>query len=145
MCIKERYKQVYMDVTKRFAELSHCERKKVATIIVKDDNIISFGWNGTPRGFDNCCEEWIPNTITRDMVQVTKSNVIHAEQNALMKLASSNESSEGASLFVTMAPCSVCALLIIQAKIKEVYYSEIYRDDSGLKILEQAGIYTKQL
>ena len=134
-----------MDQAKRFAEESHCERLKVGCVIVKDDFVIAHGWNGMPAGMDNCCETWIPNEITRDMAQITKPEVLHAEQNSLMRLARSTESSVGASCFVTTAPCITCAVLLHQAGIEEVYYNKTYRDNSGIEFLKKVGVKIEQL
>jgi len=119
-----------MDTAKRFSELSHCNRLKVGAIVVKDDRIISIGYNGTPSGWDNCCEE----------EGKTKSEVLHAEANALTKLARSTESGEGSNLFITHSPCIDCAKLIAQSGISEVYYAEVYRCDDGLEFLRKCGI-----
>lgn len=124
-----------MDVALRFAQLSYCERLKVGCVVVKDDYIISHGYNGTPAGFDNCCEE---NGKTKDLV-------LHAERNALMRLARSTESSVGASMFLTHAPCKICASLVISSGIKEVYYREVYRDMEGIELLKQSGIMVEEI
>ena len=128
--LKQKFLDAYMDVAKRFAELSHCNRLKVGAIVVKDDRIISIGYNGTPTGWDNCCEE----------EGKTKPEVLHAEANALTKLARSTESGEGSTLFVTHSPCIDCAKLIAQSGISEVYYDEVYRCDDGLEFLRKCGI-----
>lgn len=119
-----------MYVAKRFAELSQCERLKVGAIVVKDDRIISIGYNGTPTGWDNCCE----------CDGKTKPEVLHAEANALTKLARSTESGEGATFFVTHSPCIDCAKLIAQSGISEVYYDKVYRCDAGLEFLQKCEI-----
>ena len=134
-----------MQTAKTFAELSHARRLKVGAIIVKDDRIISIGYNGMPAGWDNNCEhemKW-PNGEIRFLE--TKEEVLHAETNAIAKLARSNESGEGASLFVTHSPCIQCAKLIYQSGINTVYYGTQYRDDKGLKFLEQSNINVFQL
>ena len=143
--MKEKFKQSYMQTAKTFAELSHARRLKVGAIIVKDDRIISIGYNGMPAGWDNNCEhemKW-PNGEIRFLE--TKEEVLHAETNAIAKLARSNESGEGASLFVTHSPCIQCAKLIYQSGINTVYYGTQYRDDKGLKFLEQSNINVFQL
>ena len=143
--MKEKFKQAYMQTAKTFAELSHARRLKVGAIIVKDDRIISIGYNGMPAGWDNNCEhemKW-PNGEIRFLE--TKEEVLHAETNAIAKLARSNESGEGASLFVTHSPCIQCAKLIYQSGITNVYYGMQYRDDKGLKFLEQSRINIFQL
>jgi dCMP deaminase len=114
-----------------WSENSYCTRRKVGALIVKDKMIISDGYNGTPSGFENVCE---------DENNVTKPYVLHAEANAITKVAKSNNSSNGATLYVTSSPCLECAKLIIQAGIKRVVYTEKYRIDDGLKLLERAGI-----
>lgn len=120
-----------MDVAIRCAQLSHCRRMQVGCAIVKNGNIISIGYNGTPAGEDNVCE---------DEYDVTKYNVIHAEDNALRKLMVSNESSEGSDLYVTIMPCERCASQMISAKINTVYYHEPYRCNKGIIKLEKNGI-----
>lgn len=114
-----------------WSENSYCVRRKVGALIVKDRMIISDGYNGTPAGFENVCENELGQT---------KSYVLHAEANAITKVAKSNNSSEGATLYVTDAPCMECAKLIIQAGIKRVVYSKEYRNTEGLELLERAGI-----
>ena len=114
-----------------WAENSYCERRKVGALVVKDRMIISDGYNGTPAGFENICED--ENTVT-------KPYVLHAEANAITKIARSNNNSEGATLYVTASPCIECAKLIIQAGIKRVVYGEKYRLTDGIDLLERAGI-----
>jgi dCMP deaminase len=138
--MKEKFKQAFMKTAQTFAELSHARRLKVGCIIVKDDRIISIGYNGMPAGWDNNCEhemKW-PNGEIRFLE--TKQEVLHAETNAIAKLAKSNESGEGATLFLTHSPCIECAKLIYQSGIKTVYYNADYRNDSGIKFLLQSGI-----
>jgi dCMP deaminase len=127
---------MYMEMSFSVSKRSRCERKQVGCLIVKDNNIISYGWNGTPTGMDNCCEDEHGNT---------KANVLHAEQNALMKLAKTTGNCEGASMFVTLSPCSTCAILIKQAGINEVFYYEEYRDPSGIDALINMGISVTKL
>lgn len=124
-----------MQVAYQFSKLSYAERRKVGCIIVKDHQVISFGYNGMPHGFNNTCE--IDNT--------TKPEVLHAESNAIMKVAKSTMSCEGAELFTTTCPCFGCAKLIIQAGISKVYYTEDYRDMGGVELLRQAGIIVEQV
>lgn len=126
---------VYMQNAYQFAELSYAERRKVGCVIVKDKQVISFGYNGTPHGFENTCE--IDNT--------TKPEVLHAESNAIMKVAKSTMSCEGAELYTTTCPCFGCAKLIIQAGISKVYYTETYRDMGGIALLGKAGIIVEQI
>ena len=143
--MKEKFKQAYMQTAKTFAELSHARRLKVGCIIVKDDRIISIGYNGMPAGWDNNCEhemKW-PNGEIRFLE--TREEVLHAESNALAKLARSNESGEGASLFVTHSPCIECSKLIYQSGIKNVYYDTAYRDDKGINFLKQSNVSICQL
>ena len=121
----------YLRMAQIWAENSYCQRRKVGAILVKDKMIISDGYNGTPSGFENICE---------DENNVTKPYVLHAEANAITKVAKSNNSSDGATLYVTSSPCLECAKLIIQAGIKRVVYSEKYRIEDGLKLLQRAGI-----
>ena len=121
----------YLRMAKIWAENSYCERRKVGALIVKDKMIISDGYNGTPSGFENVCE---------DEDGKTKSYVLHAEANAITKVAKSFNSSQDATLYVTASPCIECAKLIIQAGIKRVVFSEQYRLDDGVKLLERAKI-----
>ena len=116
--------------------LSHCERKKVGAIIVKNGMIISDGFNGTPTGFDNHCE---------DEEGYTKWDVLHAEANAILKVAKSTNSCEGATLYLTLSPCKDCAKLIHQSGIKRLVYIKEYKDSSGLKFLKKAGVELTQI
>lgn len=143
--MKEKFKQAYMKTAHTFAELSHARRLKVGCIIVKDDRIVSIGYNGMPAGWDNNCEhemKW-PNGEIRFLE--TKEEVLHAESNAIAKLARSNESGEGAELFVTHSPCMECAKLIYQSGIKSVYYQTDYRNENGLKFLTTSGVQVEKL
>jgi dCMP deaminase len=126
-----KYDKAYLRMAREWGELSHCERKKVGAIIVKDRMIISDGYNGSPSGFDNCCE---------DEEGYTKWYVLHAEANAILKVAASTQSCEGATLYITLSPCRECSKLIHQSGIKRVVYMDKYKDDSGLKFLENAGV-----
>ena len=121
----------YLRMASIWAENSYCVRRKVGALIVKDKMIISDGYNGTPAGFENICE---------DETGKTKSYVLHAEANAITKIARSNNSSNGATMYVTASPCIECAKLIIQAGIKRVVYSEKYRLEDGINLLKRAGI-----
>ncbi len=121
----------YLRMAMIWAENSYCIRRKVGALIVKDNMIISDGFNGTPSGFENICE---------DENNVTKPYVLHAEANAITKVAASSNSSKNATIYVTSAPCIECAKLIIQSGIKRVVYSEMYRVDDGCKLLERAGV-----
>jgi len=134
--MKEKFIQAYMDVAERFSQLSSAKRLKVGAIIVKNDRIISIGYNGMPTGWDNCCE---------DENNKSKPEVLHAESNAIAKLARSPESGEGAALFVTHQPCIDCAKLIYQSGITEVYYANPYRCSAGVDFLEKSGIKVIQI
>ena len=129
-----------MDTAKRFAELSYARRLHVGAIVVKDDRIISIGYNGMPANWDNNCEDEVkwPNGEIRGLI--TKPEVLHAETNAIAKLAKSTESGDGAEMFITHSPCLDCSKLIFQSGIKRVYFGEEYRDDSGIKFLEKSGV-----
>ncbi len=126
-----KYDKAYLRMAYEWGKLSHCERKQVGALIVKGRMIISDGFNGTPTGFDNCCE---------DEEGLTKWEVLHAEANAILKVAASTQSSEGATLYITLSPCRQCSKLIHQAGIKRVVYARSYRDTSGLEFLEKAGV-----
>jgi dCMP deaminase len=121
----------YLRMARIWAENSYCKRRQVGALIVKDKMIISDGYNGTPSGFENKCE---------DEDHLTKPYVLHAEANAITKIACSNNSSKDATMYVTASPCIECAKLIIQSGIKRIVYSEKYRLDDGTKLLERAGI-----
>ncbi len=121
----------YMRMARIWAENSYCQRRQVGALIVKDKMIISDGYNGTPSGFENVCE---------DANNITKPYVLHAEANAITKIARSSNSSEGATLYVTDCPCIECAKLIIQAGIRRVVYNKSYRLEDGLNLLKRAGI-----
>lgn len=125
----------YLRMAKIWAENSYCKRRQVGALVVKDQMIISDGFNGTPSGFENVCEE----------NNVTLPYVLHAEANAITKLARSSNNSDGATLYVTDAPCIECSKLIIQAGIKRVVYARSYRLDDGLKLLKQANIEVEHL
>lgn len=156
----------YMQVAYQFAKLSYANRRKVGCIIVKDNQVISFGYNGMPHGFDNKCEEddikYYENPdIALELIEdhgydcengcctkknaITKREVLHAESNAIMKVAKSTMSCEGATLYTTTCPCFDCAKLIIQAGISKVYYTEDYRDMGGVELLQCADIIVEQV
>jgi len=126
-----KYDRAYLRIAREWGQLSYCQRKKVGAIIVKDRMIISDGYNGTPSGFENCCE---------DDDNVTKWYVLHAEANAILKVARSTQSCEGATLYITMSPCKDCSKLIHQAGIKRVVFQTMYKDSSGVDFLEKAGV-----
>jgi dCMP deaminase len=153
--MKEKFKRAYMQTAQTFAELSSARRLKVGAIVVKDDRIISIGYNGMPAGWDNNCEDEIFETVTEETgtttiittrkVLKTKPEVLHAESNAIAKLARSNESGEGADLFVTHSPCIACAKLIYQSGISRTFFCVHYRDDSGIDFLSKSGVQVEQL
>jgi dCMP deaminase len=126
-----RYHLTYLKMATEWSNLSCCHRKKVGALIVKDSTIISDGFNGTPKGFPNDCEDANGDTYWY---------VLHAEANAMLKVAKSTQSTDGATLYVTYSPCKDCSKMIIQAGIKLVVYKEAYRDLSGIKILKESGV-----
>jgi len=126
-----KFDKAYLRIAREWGKLSHCNRKQVGAVIVKDRMIISDGYNGTPTGFENPCE---------DDEGYTKWYVLHAEANAILKVAGSTQSCKEATLYITLSPCKECSKLIYQAGIKRVVYQTKYKDDSGLKFLEKAGV-----
>lgn len=161
---RNRYNRFYMDLAERTAQMSYAKRLQVGSILVKNDNIISFGWNGMPTGWDNNCEEteYILKSEcqfdSEDMIALgytetdngwmknwSKPEVLHSEANCLMKLAKSTNSSEDASLFVTHAPCLNCAKSIYQAGITSVFYRDTYKDPAGVEFLKKCGVYVEQI
>ena len=140
--------QTFMRIAYQVASESKAEKRKVGAVIVKDNNIIALGYNGTPSGFDNCCEDKIEvdgGFESEDFELNTRPEVLHAESNAISKCARSTYSSEGADIFVTTAPCIECAKLIIQAGIKNVFWSEEYKSMDGIRLLEKAKIYVNRV
>lgn len=137
--MKSKFINAYMDVAKRFADLSHARRLHVGAIVVKEDRIISIGYNGMPAGWDNDCEN-IVGYSGGEPVYKTKPEVLHAETNAIAKLAKSNDSGDGADLFVTHSPCIECAKLIYQSGIRRVYFGKHYRDNAGIHFLKNSGV-----
>ena len=127
---QKKYDIAYLKMAMEWAKLSYCKRRQVGALIVKDRMIISDGYNGTPTGFENVCE---------DDDNYTKWYVLHAEANAIMKVAASTQSSQGATLYITLSPCKECSKLIFQSGIKRVVYYEEYKDNEGLKFLKKAG------
>ena len=167
---KQRYNNLYMDLATRIADMSYARRLHVGAVIVKDANIISFGWNGMPSGWDNNCEDevydsgaggWLdpeefdakyPYEGWHEGAQCnvryglkTKPEVLHAEQNAIAKLAKSTESGDGATMFITHAPCIDCAKLVYQSGISSVYYRNHYRDNNGIEFLGRAGVKVENI
>ena len=132
----EKFDKAYLEMATVWARNSYCKRRQVGALIVKDRMIISDGYNGTPSGFENVCE---------DENGVTKPYVLHAEANAITKVAKSGNSSEGATLYVTASPCVECAKLIIQAGIRRVVYKHSYRLNDGIELLQRAGIEVEQV
>jgi len=133
---QKRYDEAYLKMAQTWGELSHCQRKKVGALIVKGRTIISDGYNGTPTGFENACE---------DEEYFTKWYVLHAEANAILKVAASTQSCVGATLYITLSPCRECSKLIHQAGIKRVVFLNAYKDTSGLEFLEKAGVDLTQI
>lgn len=162
--MKRKFILAHMNSAKTYADLSQAVRRKVGCVVVKDDTIIGIGYNGTPSGWSNECEDkdyWNPQfeDLHYDELDelyphadaygryrlVTKKQVIHAEMNALAKIAKSTSSSEGATMFVTTAPCIECAKMIHACGISEVYYLDVYKSDEGLRFLQQCGIPAEQI
>ncbi len=133
---QNKYDKAYLRIASEWSKLSYCKRKQVGAIIVRDRMIISDGYNGTPSGFENCCE---------DEEGLTQWYVLHAEANAILKVASSTQSCENATLYITLSPCKECSKLIHQSGIKRVVYKNGYRDTSGIDFLIKAGIEVSQI
>ena len=142
--MKKKLIQAYMQTAKIFAELSHARRLHVGAIVVKDDRIISIGYNGMPAGWDNNCEDKVWDK-TGDYELKTKPEVLHAESNSISKLARSSESGDGATMFITHAPCMECSKLIYQSGIKKVYFGQAYRDTSGVEFLNKCKVIVEQI
>ena len=161
--MKQKFINAYMDVAERFAQLSSAVRLHVGAIVVKDDRIISIGYNGMPAGWDNTCEDVVESMADNpwhDYTQLkengwdyknnqyvklkSKPEVLHAETNAIAKLAKSTESGDGATMFITHSPCLDCAKLIYQSGISSLYYRDTYRDGKGLAFLEKSGVNVTQ-
>ena len=146
--MKEKFIRLYMDWATRLAELSHARRLHVGAVVVKDDTVISYGYNGMPAGWDNNCEDPVLKKVGvapdgHDLVELelkTKPEVLHAESNAIAKLAKSPNSGLGADIFITHAPCIECAKLIFQSGIGRVYYGHQYRDDHGIEFLKKSNV-----
>lgn len=133
---KNKYDKAYLRIAAEWSKLSYCKRKQVGAIIVRDRMIISDGYNGTPTGFENCCE---------DDQGLTKWYVLHAEANAILKVARSTQSCDDATLYITLSPCQECSKLIHQSGIKRVVYQNGYRDDSGIDFLRRAGVEVQHI
>lgn len=133
---KNKYDKAYLRIAAEWSKLSYCKRKQVGAIIVRDRMIISDGYNGTPTGFENCCE---------DEEGLTKWYVLHAEANAILKVARSTQSCHDATLYITLSPCQECSKLIHQSGIKRVVYQNGYRDDSGIEFLRRAGVEVQHI
>jgi len=157
--MKQKFIDLYMDWADRTAQLSHAKRLQVGAIIVKEDRVISMGYNGMPSGWDNNCEdkvyanEWSIDNCHWDYQEEdgtaynlkTKPEVLHAETNAISKLAKSSESGDGASIFITHAPCVDCAKLIYQSGINSVFYRSAYRSTDGVEFLKKSGVEVTQI
>ena len=137
--MKQKLLDAYMKTAETFSECSTAKRLHVGAIVVKDDRIISIGYNGMPSGWDNNCENIKINNDGQYELK-TKPEVLHAETNAIAKLAKSNESGLGATMFITHSPCMDCAKLVYQSGINTVYYRNSYRDEDGIQFLEKAGV-----
>jgi dCMP deaminase len=145
--MKQKWIDAFMDTAERFAQLSSAKRLQVGAVVVKDERITSIGYNGTPAGWDNNCEyvQVVEMDNKFDQILKTKPEVIHAEANAISKLAKSSESGAGSSIFITHAPCVECAKLIYGAGIKHVYYRNSYRNEDGLNFLVKCNIETEKV
>ena len=170
---QQKYDEIYMKIAKSISELSYANRNKVGCVIVSaDGQLISQGFNGTPSGYDNCCEDKVYNYIpgkdckrpdscakgkdgtckgcllseqSTSYTLVTKPEVLHAESNAISKCAKWNSSTDGATCYVTLSPCVECSKLMIQSGIKKVYYKDLYRNTEGIDLLKRVGIEVKQI
>jgi dCMP deaminase len=143
--MKLKFQQLYMDWAHRAAELSYARRLKVGAVVVKDDTVISYGYNGMPAGWDNNCEFEFTDPQTRITELVTRAEVLHAERNALDKLAKGNNGGLEATMFITHAPCLECAKSIYGAGISTVYYGEDYRAEEGILFLKKCGVNIQKL
>ncbi len=133
---QQRYDIAYLKMAQEWSKLSHCIRKKVGAIIVRNGMIISDGYNGTPTGFDNCCEDDDGNT---------RWYVLHAEANAISKVARSTNNAQDSTLYLTLSPCKDCSKMILQVGIRRVVYTELYKDGAGIDLLKEAGIELAQI
>lgn len=141
--MKPKFRDYYMQVAESTAQLSTAQRLKVGAVVVRDQKILATGYNGTPSGWDNNCEDVVWHSNGERTLK-TRPEVLHAEANSILKIARSTESSEGATLFCTHAPCLECAKLIYQSGIRQLFYRDSYRDSSGLDFLQQGGIEVEQ-
>jgi dCMP deaminase len=142
--MKKKWVDAFMDTAERFAQLSSAVRLKVGAVVVKDNRIISIGYNGMPAGWTNECEELV-HRIAEEPIQRTKDEVIHAEANAIAKLARDGESGLGSDVFCTHAPCIQCAKIIYGAGVKKLYYRNSYRNNDGLDFLAKCGIQLEKV
>ena len=146
--MKEKFIQLYMNWACEAAKLSHARRLQVGAVVVKDDKVISYGYNGMPAGWDNDCEDEVYSKVSEIEVTkelITRPEVLHAESNAIAKLARSNNSGLNADIFITHSPCMECAKLIFQSGIKRVFYAEDYRNSVGLDFLRKSNIEVTQV
>ena len=143
--MKQKFIDLYMDWARRLSYLSHAKRLQVGAVIVKDDTVISYGYNGMPAGWDNNCEDEIHYPDSQAVTLKTKPEVLHAESNAISKLARSHNSGAGADIFITHSPCLECSKLIYQSGISRVFYSQDYRDSSGIDFLLRSGIPVEKI
>lgn len=147
--MKIKFQKAHMDVAEVYSKLSSAERLQVGCVIVKDNTIIGIGYNGMPSGWSNVCEMEVPDTTSgfngTSTKSVTRPEVLHAESNAIAKVARSTNSTDGASMFITHAPCIDCAKMIYQAGISSVYYRESYRNDDGLNFLKRCDVSVLKL
>jgi dCMP deaminase len=138
--MQQKWVDAYLDMAERFAQLSYAKRLKVGAIVVKDNRVVSIGYNGTPSGWDNACEFEFVDPQTKVSSLVTKKEVIHAEANAIAKLARDGQSGKDGDLFCTHAPCMDCAKMIYGAGINKVFYREAYRNTEGIDFLTKSGV-----
>ena len=149
--MKEKHKLMYMEMAEIIAKQSYAKRLQVGSVAVKDNRIISIGYNGTPPGMDNNCEEYYEDVeykdgnISKVKKQRTKKEVIHAEMNLIYKLARDGESGKGADLFITHSPCFECSKAILSVGFRSVYYRDEYRDQDGSELLKTNGVYIEQM
>ena len=142
--MKLKFQKLYITIANTVATMSTARRLQVGAIVVKDDRVISMGYNGMPSGWDNNCENTVQHSDDTITLK-TKPEVLHAETNAIAKLARSNESGLGSDMFITHSPCLDCAKLIYQSGIKRVWFSNHYRDDSGIEFLKKSGVEVEQV